>query len=826
MAGGTFDLGTYGAEIIINDSQFTSGMQSAENSMNSMNNRTKGFAGNIGKLAVGAIAGLGAALVGAGVAGVKMADDLQKSLNQLQSATGATDQEMKAMEQSVKSIYTANLGESLDHIAQSMATVKQNTGLAGQELENVTKNALVLSKTFDMEINESTRAAKAMMEKFGISSDQAFNLMAQGAQNGANKNGDLLDTLNEYSPAYAALGFSAEQFMNTLIDGAESGAFSIDKVGDAIKEFNIRAKDGSKASAEAFQILGFNAEEMTSKFAQGGETAQGAFQEVVKAISDMEDPFLKNAAAVGLFGTMAEDLEMDAIKAFANIGTKADSTKDTMEEITKINYSSFGEALTGIGRIFQMELIDPIQKYVLPLLTEFAQYIQTSLPQVKETMSSVFSSIGQVFTPIIEGIKTYVNTAKEAFSGEGNLGNSFARIFESVKSIALPILTEIITFVKSTLDNLKQFWDENGTQIIQAVQNAWSLISGIIGAVAPVITFIVQSLFENVKGVITGALDVIMGAIKIFTGLFTGDFQKMWEGTKQLFSGAIEAIWNLVNLMFVAKIIGGIKAFIASGVGLFRNFLDDAVNIFRNLDDHIMKIITGFVSKITSKFKSIYDDGARIFGTLKTFGETTFRALFTAIKTVVDNIYTSVVNKLTSMGTGARQQFDGVLSSARTIFDNIKNAITNPIETAKETVRLAIESIKGFFANMKVKIPMPHFNFTTATANVAGVSIPYPKFDVDWYKTGGFFDKASIVGLGEAGKEAILPLENKRYMSPFADAIFERLVDRFGSNPPNQQMPQVIEQKTEQHYHFKDITVQANNMDEFINSLNHFRRMK
>lgn len=769
-----YDLGSYGAEIVLNSSGFEQSMSQAESQMNNVDKKANSFAGNLGKIAGGAILGLGAALVGAGVAGVKMADDLDKALNQLQSATGATEQEMKGMEQSLKNIYSANLGESFEDIANSMAVVKQNTGLAGTALENATKDALMLSKTFDMDVNESTRAAKAMMENFGITSDEAFNLMAQGAQNGANKNGDLIDTFNEYSPAMKALGFSAEEFTNILIDGAENGAFSIDKVGDAMKEFNIRAKDGSKASAEGFAILGLNAEEMTKKFAAGGESAQGAFQQVVSELSKIEDPVKKNAAAVALFGTMAEDLEIEAIEAFGNIGNQATLTKDAMEEISKINYSSFGEAMQGIGRNLNLALIEPMQKYVLPLLSEFANFIQSNMPQIQSIISTVFSGIGIVFSGLVTTITGFVEHVKTMFSGDGNIGNIFSNAFQTIQSVALPILQTVIDFIKTQLDTLKTFWQENGTQILEALTNVFNGIKAVIDFIMPAILLVISTVWNNIKGVISGALDIIMGAIKVFAGLFTGDFSKMWEGIKQLFSGAIEAVWNLINLMMFGKIIAGIKTFVTNGITHFSSLWTKVVEIFKNLDTQVWNVVSQFITKILGKFKGLYDDGARIFGTLKTFGETTFKAMWTAIKSVVDNIFTGVTSKFSSMATGAKNQFDGILSSAKSIFNSVKSAITNPIETAKTTVKNAVDAIKGFFSNMKVKIPMPHFNISSGTKNVAGINIPYPKISVDWYKNGGFFDSPQLIGIGEAGKEAVVPLVG-RQMDPFADAVYQRL---------------------------------------------------
>ena len=91
-------------------------------------------------------------------------------------------------------------------------------------------------------------------------------------------------------------------------EGAESGAWNLDKIGDAVKEFSIRAIDGSETTKAGFKALGLNADETAAKFAAGGDTAKEAFQEVVKGLSEMEDPLAQNTAGVNLFGTMWEDL--------------------------------------------------------------------------------------------------------------------------------------------------------------------------------------------------------------------------------------------------------------------------------------------------------------------------------------------------------------------------------------------------------------------------------------------------------------------------------------------------------------------------------------
>ena len=201
-----------------------------------------------------------------------------KAVNQFRARVGNVG-DMSKYRYSMDSIYRSGMGESMEDVANSMATVKVNTGLDGSELESTTNNALLLRDTFDFDVGESTRAVAMMMKQFGSSSEEAYNLIVQGAQNGLDKNGDLLDTINEYSVHFEQLGFDAEDMFNMLVNGTESGTFSVDKLGDSIKEFGIRVIDGSKTTTEGFQAVGLNADTMAKKFSEGGESAKEAFSE-------------------------------------------------------------------------------------------------------------------------------------------------------------------------------------------------------------------------------------------------------------------------------------------------------------------------------------------------------------------------------------------------------------------------------------------------------------------------------------------------------------------------------------------------------------------
>ena len=280
-------------------------------------------ADDAGSSGVDAINGIAGALAGAGItakvaeiaaAVYDLADSFSEAEKTVIAQTGATGQELDNLMDSSLNVFASSSAESLNDVAASMTTVQTATKLTGDALEEATQSALTLESALGLEVSETTRTAGALMKNFGIEAQQAYDIIAAGAQQGANQNGDLLDVLNEYSAQYAALGLSAEEFLSSLVDGADAGVFSVDKVGDAVKEFNIRAKDGSDTTAEAFEMLGMNADTMSARFAAGGETARTAFFEVVNALNSMSDPMEKNTAAVNLFGTMYEDLEAKSFR--------------------------------------------------------------------------------------------------------------------------------------------------------------------------------------------------------------------------------------------------------------------------------------------------------------------------------------------------------------------------------------------------------------------------------------------------------------------------------------------------------------------------------
>ena len=221
----------------------------------------KSSASNLKDVISDTAAGIGSVLGVAGgsaVAAITSANSEKKALNSLQAQTGLTKDELLKYKSVINDIYKDNFGESQEEIADTLAKIKQVTSETDpSKLKEMAENLYTLQDTFGYDIPESLRAVNMLMEQFGISSIEAFNLIVQGSQRGLDKNGDFLDTLNEYSVHYQQMGYNANEFINSLANGTAAGTFSVDKLGDAMKEFGIRVKDTSTSTQEGFNLLGY-----------------------------------------------------------------------------------------------------------------------------------------------------------------------------------------------------------------------------------------------------------------------------------------------------------------------------------------------------------------------------------------------------------------------------------------------------------------------------------------------------------------------------------------------------------------------------------------
>ena len=524
--------------------------------------------------AVGGIAvATGKAVVEAGKYLADLGNEYNTAINQLSAATGATGDELDALGESVKNIYAQGLGDDFADVADGLAATQQASDLTGEALERATAAGFNLRDVFDYDVSESARAASALMKNFGIDAEEAYGLIAVGAQNGADKNGDLLDTLNEYSPQFAALGLSADQFIGTLVEGADAGLFSIDKVGDAVKEFNIRAKDGSDTSREAFESLGLNADKMFAAFSAGGDTAEAAFFDTVEALNSMDDPLARNAAGVALFGTQFEDLEAGVLPVLASIETAAYDGAAALQQINDVKYNDLGSAFEAIKRSAEVSL--------LPMASMIANTLTALAPILRET----FEAIAPVITETLNACMPFV---QQFLMGMGQALQTVLPMVSQLAAGLLPLLSQLISAFLPPLLELAQQLLPPLMQIVQAILPP---IVSILTSILPMLTQIISTILPVLTSLISALLPVITPLLEVALQIVNSVIMPLVPPLMQIVEALLPPLMSLLNaimpilspLLGLLQPIASVLGTIASVIGKIVSFGAGVINSIAGL---------------------------------------------------------------------------------------------------------------------------------------------------------------------------------------------------------------------------------------------------
>lgn len=510
---------------------------------------------------------------------VKIGTEYQSATGQISAATGATGAELESLQGVMENVYGNNYGDSMADVADAVATVSQQMkGLSDGELQSVTEGAFALRDVFQYDVAESVRAANALVNNFGISGDDAMNLIAAGSQNGLDFSGELLDTISEYSGQFAKVGIDADQMFQIMQAGADSGAWNLDKVGDAIKEMSIRVVDGSDTTAAGFQAIGMDADIMAQKFAAGGETAQQAFQDTIQALAGMEDPVQQNIAGVNLFGTMWEDLGPEVVAQLASITDEAYAAGDELQKMQEVKYDNLGDALKGLGRQLEVELL-PLANELTSFLTDILQ--EVNFDGLAEGIAEAFSAVQAVVGPLLSPVMDLVS---QLFSGDAfsQLGSVLAGLSGPLQSLTqylqpiigaflqmaqnvFPVFVAVGQTVAGAISQIFQALSPLMAPLQQLAMSIFPAISAVVGAVGQAFINLVNVVMPPITGLISflmpafqGLLTILQNVINFITNIFTANWSAAWQNVTNIFGtiwggivglvkGPINAVIGIIN---------------------------------------------------------------------------------------------------------------------------------------------------------------------------------------------------------------------------------------------------------------------------------------
>lgn len=698
-------------------SKLSDGIEGVGQSSDEAEGKTELLIGTLNKFKtggyVGAIAGIGGAFIAIG----KGALDANKAVGELSVQTGATNKELEGMKNVMYDIYSNNFGNDMNDIADVLSTVQAATNLTGKELQKATENTILLRDSFDWEPEEQMNAVRAMMKNFNISQEEAFNLLAQGRQQMGKGADDILDTFKEYGSAFHEIGLSGEDAMNMMNNSMDAGIINTDKAADAINEMSILMREMPDTAVDAMDTIGLSAGDVQEAFSAGGDKAKDMFFKVTKGLKNVENGTERNAAGIGIFGTMWEDAGEEAILALGKTDGAIDKSKNALKQMNDVKYNDIGSALQGVGRAITGNVLLPIQDKLMPainggikLMYRFANGIKGAFDSIRSLPSTdVLKKLG-FSNGAANSIINWFNTLKrnlslagqsvkgffQLFKGNGTEGvitlsklglkpetiEALSRFADGLKRNFALAFGAISKYAKDGLSSVVKFFQTDGAQILQAVRNIGTVIGAVMKGiwavmkfVWPAVKLIIVSVWENITGVISGAMQTIKGIIQVFSGLFTGDFKKMWQGIKNIFFGAVKLIWNGVQLLFYGKLLKGALGFAKLFAGGLRSMWTKIVGFFKTFGASIYK-------GITNNFSAMYKGVNRIFGNL-------VKWLLNATRGLVR----SVVNFFKSLGSGVLKLMTSMKNGLSKTWSLIKTASINAAKAIKDKVW-------GFFSAM------------------------------------------------------------------------------------------------------------------------------
>lgn len=505
------------------------------------NNFVNDMVGNIARIGSQALmVGIGAVatgVIGIGVAAFNTSSQIKDASNLMVSQFDATEERATELGNVVKSVWGNNFGGSIAEVGEAVGFVNQQLNETGQlsddAIGRAAETAFALRDAYGVDVSESVLAANNLMEKFGLTSDEAFGFITGGMQQGLNASGDFLESINEYSVQFADGGANAGQFFAIMETGLQAGMLGTDKAADLFKEFRLRIQDGSDSTRDALNAIGLDADGMYEQMADGSLTAIDAMQLVKNALSNVDDENLRMQAGVALMGSQFEDLGQSAVLGLEFIDTALEDVMGSTDSLNK-QYDNWPSMWEGIKRQGQLALL-PIGDILLKIA-------QQAMPLVNQAFGWFQSNI----IPIIEMVAEKAQLFLDTLFGGIQAGTSPLQAFKDALAAIIP--PELMAQIEPVIDAIARFIGKTQEFVsthAEEIKGALLAIGGVLAAAG-----IVSGIMAIVGaiGAILSPVGLVVAAIGVLGAAWAGN----WGGIQEKTKAALDFIQNLIQTVFAA----------------------------------------------------------------------------------------------------------------------------------------------------------------------------------------------------------------------------------------------------------------------------------
>lgn len=372
-------------------------------------------------------------------------------------------------------------------------------------------------------------------------------------------------------------------------------------------------------------------------------------------------------------GDQAKQIGADIIAIFANpIMSITEVCSKFVKDVKAILFQPIIDNANKLKETFN-NLLTPIQT-ITGTLAEAMTYVGDKWNEIYEQhiqplMESIKTGLSDTFGKFLDVYNTYVVPFIQ------NMADKFNELWTTHLK---PFVDNIADFIGSVVDAIKVLWENWIKPLVD-----W-IVENIIPVLVPIFESIwntITSVFGSIADTIGGIIQTFKGLIDFIVGIFTGDWNKAWEGIKTFFIG----IWNAIKGFF-ETIWNAIKGIVETAVNIIKGIVTTVFNAIKTVITNIFNSIKNTVSSIWNGIKNSISNAV------------------SSIKNGIINNFQTAYNRITSIFRNIGTFFSGIWNNIKNTFSalgtKIGDAISGAVKSGINGVLGMIENIVNKFINM------------------------------------------------------------------------------------------------------------------------------